>query len=183
MKTIHLVKWMAALAALIYAAPLYASSADARIEFDAKNSYVFKNYLKDDPIEVRAIEGVVTLTGSVAEEHHRSFAELTVALIPGVKQINNRITIKGGEEARLVTVVKSALMFNRNVNAGKTKVEAEHGVVTLRGEAASEAERDLIARYAKEVNGVVAVINRMTVATNGAKNIADTTGAGLKNIE
>ncbi|MBI3802369.1 MAG: BON domain-containing protein [Nitrospirae bacterium] len=175
MKTIHLFTLTAALAALlISAAPLHAST-DDRIESDVRKSYVFKNYLKDDAIEVHAKNGVVTLVGTVAEEHHRSLAELTIALLPDVERVDNQLKLKGGDEAWLVTSVKSALLFNRNLNARKTKVDAENGIVTLQGEAASETERDLIAQYVKEVKGVKAVINQMTVTSNGVKNVVDNT--------
>ena len=51
------------------------------------------------------------------------------------------------------------------MNATKTEVTAKDGTVTLRGEAISEAQKDLTTEYAKDVEGVKTVINQMTMPT------------------
>ena len=66
-----------------------------RIESSAKKSYVFKNYLKDDDIKIQSKDGAVTLTGTVSEESHKSLARETVAGLPGVKSVDNRLEVKG----------------------------------------------------------------------------------------
>ena len=48
-----------------------ASEMDQRIESSVKQSYVFTNYLNNDDIKIQSINGVVTLTGTVAEESER----------------------------------------------------------------------------------------------------------------
>jgi osmotically-inducible protein OsmY len=50
------------------------------------------------------------------------------------------------------------------VSASKTEVYVKEGIVTLRGEAASESQKELAAEYAKEVEGVREVKNEMTVS-------------------
>jgi len=50
--------------------------------------------------------------------------------------------------------VKTTLLFHRNVDGFKTKVDVKEGVVTLTGEALSQAQKDLAGEYAKDVNGV-----------------------------
>ena len=52
---------------LITTASVRASETDDRIEAAAKKSYVFKTYLKNDAIKTESENGVVTLTGTVAE--------------------------------------------------------------------------------------------------------------------
>jgi len=64
--------------------------------------------------------------------------------------------------------VKSTLFFHRNVNASATEVLAQDGNITLRGEAASDAQKDLTGEYAKDVEGVKQVKNEMTVASAAA---------------
>ncbi len=160
---------MAATVALLAAgAPVYASRTDERIESSARKSYVFKTYLKDDDIKIRSRDGVVTLTGSVSEESHKSLAQETVAGLPGVKSVDNRLEVKGVPPARnsdawLSAKVKLTLVFHRNVSGGNTEVDAKDGIVTLRGEAANMAEKELTAEYAKDVEGVKDVRNEMTV--------------------
>jgi osmotically-inducible protein OsmY len=51
------------------------------------------------------------------------------------------------------------------VSVGTTAVDVKDGIVTLRGDAASEAQKELTAEYAKDVEGVKGVNNEMTVTT------------------
>ena len=62
------VMMVAVVALLILSVPVHASKMDSRIESSAKKSYVFKTYLKGDDIKIQSKDGVVTLTGTVAEE-------------------------------------------------------------------------------------------------------------------
>ena len=147
---------------------------DDRIESSAKQSYVFKTYLKGDDIKIQSKDGVVTLTGTVSEESHKSLARETVASLPGVKSVDNKLEVKGEvpaayTDAWLITKVKSTLLFHRNVNATGTEVFAKDGTVTLRGEATSAAQKDLTTEYAKDVEGVKNVKNEMTVLTAAMK--------------
>ena len=94
--------------------------------------------------------------------------------MPGVKSVDNRLEIKGERPAEnsdtwLMMKVKSTLLFHRNVNAYKTEVYVKDGVVTLRGDAVSEAQKDLTTEYAKDVEGVKKVKNQMTVSKTSKK--------------
>jgi len=147
----------------------YASETDGRIELSAKKSYVFKTYLKGDAIEVKSENGVVTLRGTVAEESHKTLAQETVASLPGVKNVDNLLELKGESPAAesdgwIGTQVKWSLLYNRNVSGLKTEVLVTEGVVTLRGEAESQAQKDLTGEYAKDIKGVKEVNNEMTIA-------------------
>lgn len=169
MKSKYSVTLLAAAAAmLVTSMPVLASNMDDRIESSAKQSYVFKTYLKSDDIRVESKDGVVTLTGTVAEESHKSLAQDTVESLPGVKSVDNGLEVKGerpaeNSDAWLVTKVKSTLLFHSNVSA-MTEVTAKDGIVTLRGEAASQAQKDLTTEYAKDIEGVKDVNNEMTVS-------------------
>jgi osmotically-inducible protein OsmY len=161
-------------ALLLMCATLYASELDDRIESSAKNSYVFKTYLKGDDIKIESKDGVVTLTGTVAYESHKSLAQETVASLPGVKSVNNRLELKRERPAEhsdawLGLKVKMVLLFHRNVSAAKTDVDVKDGIVTLRGEASSEAQRELTTEYVKDVEGVKGVKNEMKVVEPSGK--------------
>jgi len=156
-------------ALLATSAPLRASETDDRIESSAKKSHVFKTYLKEDSIKTSSKDGAVTLTGTVAEASHKSLAEDTVESLPGVKSVDNQLTLKGEAPAAhsdgwLGTKVKTTLLFHRNVRATKTDVNVTDGVVTLSGEANSLAQKELTTEYARDVEGVKEVKNQMTVA-------------------
>ncbi len=146
-----------------------ANETDDRIESSASKSYVFKTYLAEDSIKTESKDGVVTLTGTVAEDSHKSLAENTVASLPGVKSVDNQLKIKGENppehsDAWIGMKVKSALLFHRNVRATKTDVNVKDGIVTLTGEASSEAQKELSTEYAKDIDNVKEVKNEMTVA-------------------
>src|SRR5438034_10233666 len=99
--------------------PLIASQTDDRIESAAKKSYVYRTYLKEDNIKIEAKDGVVTLSGSVSEESHKSLAEDTVKGLPGVKSVTNNLEVKGEKVAPksdewISAKVKAALSFHRS---------------------------------------------------------------------
>ena len=151
--------------------PLRAAEIDGKIESSFEKSYVYKTYLKDDDIDIDADDGVVKLTGTVAEESHKALAHETAAGLPGVIRVDNRLKVEGEAIAErsdvwIASKVRVALLFHRNVNAGKTIIEVKDGVVTLRGEASSTAQKELTTEYAKDVDGVKEVNNRMTVAAS-----------------
>lgn len=159
----------AAAAMFVLGAPVSASETDDMIESTFKQTYVYRTYLKDDAVRIAAKEGVVTLTGTVSVESHKTLAQETVASMPGVTRVDNQLATKAevaaeNADAWMVRKVKLTLMFNRNVNATKTIVEAKDGVVTLRGGASSTAQKDLTGEYAKGIEGVKEVKNEMTVA-------------------
>lgn len=171
MKSNYLKTIVAVTAAVVFAnVSARASETDERIESSAKKSYVYKTYLKDDSIKTESMDGVVTLTGTVKEESHKSLAKETVASLPGVKSVNNQLVFKGEQPAEnsdgwLSMQVKGALLYNRNVSAVKTQVFVNDGVVTLKGEADNQAQKDLTGEYAKDIKGIKDVKNEMTLAS------------------
>jgi hyperosmotically inducible protein len=175
MKKIGSISLMVAVVALLMvSAPVHASKMDSSIESSAKQSYVFKTYLKADDIKIQSLDGVVSLTGTVSEESHKSLAQETVAGLPGVKSVDNKLEVKGerpadNSDAWLITKVKTALLFHRSVSGFKTEVNAKDGIVTLQGEATSLAQKDLTTEYVKDIEGVKGVNNEMTVAKTSKK--------------
>ena len=159
---------MGVLALLMMAGSLFASEMDKRIESSAKKSYVFKTYLKGDDIRIHSQDGVVTLTGTVLDETHLSLAAETVANLPGVKSVDNRLEVKDdipekNSDAWIRMKIKSMLMLHRNLDGANTGVEVKDGRVILQGEANNPAEKDLTTEFVKDVEGVKHVDNKMTV--------------------
>jgi osmotically-inducible protein OsmY len=170
----------AAFALLVISVPVHASKTDDRIESSAKKSYNFKTYLKDDDIKVQSKDGAVTLTGLVSSESHKSLAKETVAGLPGVKSVDNKLEVKGApstanSDAWLKEKVHTTLLFHTSVSYVKTEVDVKDGIVTLRGNAVSQAQKELTTEYAKDVDGVKDVTNEMTVSKTGKKT-HETTG-------
>jgi hyperosmotically inducible protein len=180
MKAMYSVVLMvAAVALLVTSVRVHASTMDDRIQTSAEKSYVFKTYLKGDDIKIQSKDGVVSLTGTVSEESHKSLAQETVASLPGVKSVDNRLEVKGEHPAEksdawITTKVKTTLLFHRNVSV-MTEVNTKDGIVTLKGDADNQAQKDLTTEYAKDVDGVKDVKNEMTVSKT-LKKTHDTVG-------
>jgi len=165
---------VAAVVLLLISVPVDASTMDDRIQAAAEKSYVFKTYLKEDDIKIQSKDGVVSLTGTVSEESHKSLAQETVAGLPGVERVDNRLEVKGDypaekSDAWLSAKVKTTLLLHQNVSA-MTEVNTKDGIVTLKGDATSLAQKDLTTEYARDVEGVKDVWNDMRVVNTSEKS-------------
>jgi len=162
---------LAITAILLGQSPLKATETDDRIEATAKSSYVFRTFLKEDSIKAASKDGVVTLTGSVKDNTHKQLAEDTVAGLPDVKSVVNQIETKENppenSDTWLYLKVKSTLAYHRSVSAFNTQVEMKEGIAILKGEASSQAQKDLVTEYTKDVIGIKGVQNEMTITTPG----------------
>jgi len=171
MKPIYFISAMAGAAALLaFSAPVQASKMDVYIISSARGSYVFNNYLVGDDIKIESRDGAVTLTGIISEFFHKSLAEVTLTDIPGVRSVDNRLEVRdapptANSDAWFHDKVKATLLLHRSVSAKNTEVDVKDGIVTLRGNALSTAQKDLTTEYAKDVEGVIEVRNEMVVAT------------------
>jgi osmotically-inducible protein OsmY len=169
----HTLALIAAGAVLVTSTPLCASETDDRIESSFSKSYAYKIYLKDDAIKTESRNGVVTLTGQVNEESHKYLAQEAVAGLPGVQKVDNRLEVKlegtDKSDTWIRAKVRSVLALHRNVSGSRTEVDIKDGVITLRGVATSEAQKELATEYAEDVKGVLRVTNVMTVAKTPSK--------------
>jgi osmotically-inducible protein OsmY len=98
-------------------------------------------------------------------------AQETVAGLPGVESVDNRLEVKDDHPAEksdawLSSKVKTTLLLHQNVGA-VTEVSTKDGIVTLKGDATSQAQKDLTTEYARDVVGVKDVKNEMTVSNPG----------------
>jgi len=148
---------------------MHAADSDDRIETAFRQSYVSKTYLKDDAVRLSVKDGIITLTGTVEDDAHKALAQETAANLPGVTKVDNQLATKAeattiSADAWIVRKLRLALVFHRNVSASGTTITAKDGIVTLTGEAASSAQRDLTGEYAKDIDGVKGVKNEMTIA-------------------
>ena len=145
---------------------LFASSTDSKIEDAAKASYNYRTVLQDK-VTIKSSEGIVTLTGVVADKDMRSVAEDTVADLPGVVRVDNQITLdpalKEHSDAWIALKLHTQLLVRSNVSYMDTKIDVKDGVVTLTGTAANQAQKDLTGEYAKDIDWVKSVKNDIVV--------------------
>lgn len=158
---------------------LFASSeTDRKIEDAVKASYNYRSLL-DDKVKVKSNDGVVTLTGMVADKDLKSIAEDTVSNLPGVLRVDNQITVdpalKERSDGWIAWKIRYQLLVRASVSYRDTKVEVKDGIVTLTGTANNVAEKELTEIYAAEAEGVKSVKNEIvvTAAPADAKNVAE----------
>lgn len=157
---------------LLIAGPvaLFASSStDQKIKDAAKSSYNYRTVLEDH-VKVKVDDGIVTLTGTVEDKDESNLAVSTVENLPGVTAVKNRITIKSTypdhSDSWMAFKIRSLLLVKGHVSSSSTNVSAKDGVVTLRGTADNQAQKDLTELYAKEIDGVKSVNNEIVVGTD-----------------
>jgi osmotically-inducible protein OsmY len=149
----------------MHASPASANT-DRKIEQAAKASYNYRTVL-EDCVKVKAQDGVVTLSGTVQDNDAKVLAVDTVENLPGVTSVKNEIKVKGTypehSDGWMALKIRSRLLVKGNVSAANTKVDVNHGVVTLTGTADNIAEKELTAAYASDIEGVKSVKNDMVV--------------------
>ncbi len=116
-------------------------------------------------VEVR--NSVVTLTGSVSSWAKKIAAEDAAYRVSGVLDIANEITVKiAGRprtDADIATAVRNALQWDAFVPDEKIRSSVEKGVVMLMGEVDTYAQREDAARAVRNLLGVQAIANHITV--------------------
>ena len=85
-------------------------------------------------------------------------------------------------DAWITTKVKSTLASHKDVSAVHTKVRTTAGVVTLSGKAGTTAEKELAESYARGIDGVTDVHNRIVVTPVRSGAHEDQRGAGSRMI-
>jgi hyperosmotically inducible periplasmic protein len=127
--------------------------------------------------KVDVSNGVVLLTGTVDNSAQKDLTEAYVKGIDGVRSITNDLVVKDNrdsaptvgekvDDASITSQVKYELLTHRSTSALKTKVMTADGVVTISGDASSDAEKDLVTKLASTIRGVRSVDNDMAVRNN-----------------
>lgn len=141
---------------------------DRRIEDAARSSYNYRTLL-EDKVSVSVNDGIVTLTGMVADKDSKAIAEDTVNNLPGVAAVDNQITLdpalKEHSDALIAWKIRYQLLVRANVSNRDTKVYVKDGVVMLTGTATTLAEKDLVGVYATDTEGVKSVRNEILILT------------------
>lgn len=157
---------------------------DERIATEVRGALLMHKNVSLVHTKVSANDGVVTLTGSAENEAEKSLAAKYAADVRGVKRVENNIQVVAAskdksaepdrslgekvDDATITARIKYQLSVNRATSALRTEVKTENGVVTVHGEAKNPAEKDLVTKLAKSVDGVRDVRNEMVVARSMA---------------
>lgn len=163
---------------------------DARVTTMIQAKYFLDTLVKGRNIDVDTRGGVVTLRGEVASERERAQALLLARTTPGVRRVEDHLTVNPSlpappasapasgaagttgagataerpEDAALADAVSSRLAGDAQARRATIEVTARDGVVLLQGTAPTEAAKQRALSVARETAGVVQVVDRVTVS-------------------
>lgn len=163
---------------------------DASITAQIETTFLFNRHLSPFNINTTTSDGVVTLTGAVADEIQRELAENIASSVEAVKSVVNNISVMGTvlterpkrtwrqriDDMTVAASVRSRLLYNKEFKGLKIGVASELGMVTLYGVVASKDQKARIGRIADETHGVIKVQNELTVRAKDELGALSTVG-------
>lgn len=129
-------------------------------------------------VGVAVKEGVVTLTGSIANYWQKKEVERVVKRVTGVKGVAEDLTIKlpgtaQRSDADIAQSVLTGLRFNVAIPANRVQVTVEDGWVTLEGEVEWQYQKSAAENSIKYLMGVKGVTNNIGLSIKPRVNAAD----------
>ncbi|PYQ42049.1 MAG: hypothetical protein DMG99_09730 [Acidobacteria bacterium] len=134
--------------------------------------------LKNVRVSQDRVKAVVSLTGDVATDADKSRAETIAHSIAGDQVVSNEIGVRPNGDQSTARKVDSDLdsAVDKNLDAmlvqhrlkDNVRYDVKNGVVTLKGNVASEAQRTSVEKLAKNVPNVKEVVNELDVKTQRA---------------
>ncbi len=152
-----------------------AEDGDVRIARSVRAELAVDPAVDPDAVEVDVTDGVVELRGEVP---HLLMADAAIAraeMVHGVRAVIDLMELPRAPRADAVirSDVEEALEAGAPEGARPLTVRVIDGVVTLRGEAASFAEKQLAERAARSVRGARDVVNQIEVRNAGPRADAE----------
>ena len=151
------------------------------LQSDVQNAIKWESSLNVAEIGVTAIDGVVTLTGTVDSYAKKLEAEDATKKVAGVKALVEKIEIKFSntekkDDTDIAAEVLNTLKWNWEIPSEDIKVKVENGWVRLEGEVQWNYQREAAKRAVKNLWGVLGVISNINIETKDnleKKNIQD----------
>jgi osmotically-inducible protein OsmY len=141
---------------------------DTQIHRDVLEELRWDSRVGETEVGVEVDAGVVTLTGTVPSWAKRSAAQEAARRVIGVHDVANDIKVKvpGGlarNDTEIAQAVRRALEWDVFVPEEKISSTVSDGFVTLEGTVERWSQRDDAERAIRNLTGVRAVINKITV--------------------
>lgn len=170
---------------------------DEWIKTKLVTAYTLNEHLNPFELDVDVDGGVVRLTGQVENGIDRDLAGEIARGLDGVSKVENQIQIKGEntnrkepshfyqtvKDATLTARVKSNLLWNQHTDGLKIDVDSSEGMVTLKGNVRSDAEKELAVQIAENTRGVRIVKDKLTVnpaLADAEEGLLEKTGKAVK---
>jgi osmotically-inducible protein OsmY len=141
---------------------------DRKLQEDVLSALDWEPSIEATAIGVSVDNGVVTLRGDVKTFSEKAAAERVTLGVYGVKGVANDVAVRLGNgqqrtDTEIAQAVLSALAWNTLVPSGKITPSVSNGWLTLKGHVDWEYQRAAAARAVRDIAGVCAVTNAITV--------------------
>jgi osmotically-inducible protein OsmY len=158
-----------------------AEHSDAWITAKVKATLLFHRNVSASGTTVYTKDGVVTLQGVASSAAAKELTGEYAKDVENVKEVKNDLTIDMApgkpdsttgdkiDDASITAQVKASLLSHHSTSALHTTVSTTDGVVTVGGVAKNDAEKSLVTKLVGDINGVISVINNMTIGPGMAK--------------
>ncbi len=146
---------------------------DASIQLAINEALLQKDEKLFSRVGIEVVEGRVLLTGSVIKPEDRVEAARLTWQVDGIKEVLNEIQVtdRGGivnylKDGKITTQLRFQMLRDRAILDINFSVETVNGVVYLMGIAQDQAELDKLINHARNIAGVVKVINHVRLKTD-----------------
>src|SRR5688572_14837917 len=163
--------------------PTVAAADDAYVTSRIQAKFFLDESIKGRRIDVDTQAGVVTLRGDVASDNERAQALLLARTTEGVERVEDALTVNAAidesgavaptssdvpapsraDDEALITRVQARFGEEPSLDGATIAVTAKDGVLLLDGTAPSAAAKQQALSAARATEGVVQVIDRITV--------------------
>ncbi|MBB5638362.1 MULTISPECIES: BON domain-containing protein [Pedobacter] len=138
------------------------------LQRDVQNAIKWEPLLNAAEIGVTAIDGVITLSGTVNSYAKKKEAENAAKNVAGVKIVAETIKIHFGgtskqNDTEIAREILNAWKWNWEVPDDKIKVKVEDGLVTLEGEVRWNYQKEAAQKSVSTLLGVLGVINNIAI--------------------
>jgi hyperosmotically inducible protein len=163
-------KWIGVAALAIWS--VACSQTDAGITTAVKSKLAADDQVKAYQIDVDTKDKIVTLNGTVDTAEAKTRAVEIARSQKGVVDVVDNVAVTAAgpmvmsdADATLTAAVNAKLADEATLSERRIDIETLDGVITLKGELRSQAEKDTALRLARETSGAREVQDRLVVVT------------------
>jgi len=145
-------------------------NSDTWIRMKVQTALVFHSNVSASKTEVTVKNGVVTLKGEASSSAKKELTTQYAKEVEGVKSVINNMKLAKPEsmgekmdDASITAQVKMTLLLHSSTSAIRTSVTTKDGVARVSGKAQNAAEVDLVTKLVEDVDGVIGVVNTMSI--------------------
>lgn len=143
---------------------------DKELEQDVRREVRWDSRTITSPIDVKVSNGVATLTGVVSSYAKKVAAQEAAHRVSGILDVANDIEVRAIDlfartDTQIASAVRNVLEWDALVPNERITSTVSGGWVTLEGAVDYWREREDAERAIRRLNGVVGVINKLTVQT------------------